>query len=272
MERAHVRIRRPLPRFRRGPYGRRPWSRFSKPPYDPGRSDFPSPVRTLAFLRGPFRRRRGPSAGPHTPRTPSVYPSGSSLLRGSDFPGSASKHPPRDRQVPRAPLHGQGVTSAATASPRRLERRYPLFLTPTGSCARPHPSRRLRSPPWPTGLGRLLPAPAGRRSFPTLSPRIFPQVPGPLPRRSPWCSCPFLPTGLRPSPCCNRVGTTPSPTQRLPCGTPIRGCSPFFMFRPPGLLATPGRSHRGSCFHAAAAVASTSERNTGRCLPVHRIC
>ena len=44
-----------------------------------------------------------------------------------------------------------------------------------------------------------------------------------------------------------------------------------FIFRPPGLLATPGPSHRGSCFRAAAAVASASEQNTGRCLPVHRI-
>ena len=271
MECAHVRIRRPLPRFRGGPYGRRPWSRFSKPPYDPGRSDFPSPVLTLAFLRGPFQRRRGSSAGPHTPRTPSVYPRArpccggrlAPALRPGTTPGPPSAQSPFAR--PRRYLCRDGV-------PRRLERRYPLFLAPTGSCARPHPSRRLRSPPWPTGPGRLLPAPAGRRSFPTLSPRIFPQVPGPLPRRSPWCSCPFLPTELRPSPCCNWVGTTPSPTQRLPCGTLFRGCSHSFTFKPPGLLATPGRSHRGSCFHAAAAVASTSERNTGRCLPVHRIC
>ena len=50
-------------------------------------------------------------------------------------------------------------------------------------------------------------APAGRRPFPALSPRIFPQVPGPLPRRSPWCTCSFLPTGHRPSPSPKQVGT-----------------------------------------------------------------
>ena len=114
MERAHVRIRRPLPRFRGGPYGRRPWSRFPKPPYDPGRSDFPSPVLTLAFLRGPFRRRRGSSAGPHTPQPPSVYPSGSSLLRGSAFPGSASRRHPGTAKCPE-PL----CTAEALPPPRR---------------------------------------------------------------------------------------------------------------------------------------------------------
>jgi hypothetical protein len=90
---------------------------------------------------------------------------------------------------------------------RRVSGHYPAFLAPTGSCARPNPSHRLRSRPWSMGLCRLSPAPAGRWPFPTLSPPVFPQVPGPLPRRSTWCTCPFLPMWHRPSPCCERVGS-----------------------------------------------------------------
>ena len=40
------------------------------------------------------------------------------------------------------------------------------------------------------GLCRLLPAPAGRWSFPTLSPQVSPQVPGPLPRWDPMVHSP----------------------------------------------------------------------------------
>ena len=49
------------------------------------------------------------------------------------------------------------------------------------------------------GLCRLLSAPAGNSTFPTLSLRIFPHVLGPLPRLLLWCSYPFLPTRQRPS-------------------------------------------------------------------------
>ena len=45
------------------------------------------------------------------------------------------------------------------------------------------------------------------RTVPTLSLRIFLSMPGPLPRRSLWCSYPFLPTKHRPSPIFERVGT-----------------------------------------------------------------
>jgi hypothetical protein len=52
----------------------------------------------------------------------------------------------------------------------------------------------------------LLSAPAGKRTFPALSLRIFPHVLGPLPRLLLWCSCPFLPTRHRPSRRCHPVG------------------------------------------------------------------
>jgi hypothetical protein len=92
--------------------------------------------------------------------------------------------------------------------------------------------------PCTTGLCRLLSAPAGRRTFPTLSLRIFPYVLGPLPRRLVWCIYPFLPTRQRPSPRSDRVGAPRCAVQRLPYGALFRGCSHSLMFRPIGLLAT----------------------------------
>lgn len=58
---------------------------------------------------------------------------------------------------------------------------------------------RASEKPRTQGLCRLPSAPAGNSTFPTLSPRIFPHVLGPLPRLLLWCSYPFLPTKRRPS-------------------------------------------------------------------------
>ena len=54
------------PSFHHGP-------RFPEPPCNPGRSDFPIPVLTLAFPARPFRDQSGLSARPHTPQPMSVY-------------------------------------------------------------------------------------------------------------------------------------------------------------------------------------------------------
>jgi hypothetical protein len=48
---------------------------------------------------------------------------------------------------------------------------------------------------------------AGPRSFPTLSPRIFSQMLGPIPRQFLWCIYSFLPKEQRPSPTWERLGT-----------------------------------------------------------------
>jgi len=92
--------------------------------------------------------------------------------------------------------------------------------------------------PLTPGLGRLLPAPAGRRTFPTLSLRICLCVPGPLPRRLPWCICPFLPTGQRPSRHEDPVGAQQPPYSGNFRMAPFRGCSHSLMFKPADLLAT----------------------------------
>jgi hypothetical protein len=121
--------------------------------------------------------------------------------------------------------------------PHHLERHYPLIVALMGSCARPKPSRCLRSP-YTASLCRLSPVPAGRWPFPTLSPRVLPQVPGPLPRWDPMVHLPV------PS---HRTSAFPRLQEgRLPhlirTATSVRdflrGCSHSLMFRRPGLLTT----------------------------------
>ena len=97
-------------------------------------------------------------------------------------------------------------------------------------------------------LCRWLRAPAGSRPFPALSPRIFPRLPGPLPRRSPWCTDSFLPTGHRPSPSPKWVGTpqisrTTTSVRRL-----LTRLQSFADVQASGFARHPGRSHRRARF------------------------
>src|SRR5882762_6726551 len=67
---------------------------------------------------------------------------------------------------------------------RLLRGHYSPVLALTDSCVDPSRSPLLRPKPRSRSLCRLLPAPAAGGTFPTLSPRILPCVPGPLSRRS----------------------------------------------------------------------------------------
>ena len=126
--------------------------------------------------------------------------------------------------------------------PHHLERHYPLIIAHTGSCARAKPSRCLRSP-CTAGLCRLSAVPAGRWPFPRLSPPVFPQMPGPLPRWDPMVHMPVLPTEHRPSPYNKRVGSHTQPVQRLQYGTFTRLHS-FRYVQAPRFAHHPGRSYR----------------------------
>ena len=53
----------------------------------------------------------------------------------------------RSYQVPRAPLHAQGVTSCAEVSRTLVSRHYPAFIAHTDSCVNPKSSHRLRITP-----------------------------------------------------------------------------------------------------------------------------
>ena len=183
-----------IPSVSRWPSVRLPGQpRFHKPPYDPGRPDFPGPVLTLtSFGRLPdgTRLKHWPT---YTPTVISLRP----RMHGVHRPNNV-----RLLSVPpsaQSPFARIGCYLLRRGVSRHISEHYPAFIAHTRSCANPKPSRRLR--PWPcsAGLCRLLPAPAGSRTFPALSLRIFLCVLGPLPRLLLWCLCPFLPTGQRPS-------------------------------------------------------------------------
>lgn len=168
-----------------------------------------------ATPRSPSQAERSLSVDPHTPHPSLVY-----------FQGYFIVHRPCVLLV-RLLLKLPSAQSPFAHSRCYLSRHgcvlhvsghYPAVIATTGSCASPKPSRRLWSKPWSAGLCRLWSTPAGHRTFPAFLPRIFPQMPGPLPRWSPWCTYSFLPTGHRPSPFPNWVGTPQNPGQRLQAG------------------------------------------------------
>ena len=119
-----------------------------------------------------------------------------------------------------------------------------------------------------TGLCRLSPVPAGRWPFPTLSPRVLPQVPGPLPR---WDPLVHLPVSSQRTSAFPRLqeGRLPHlPAQRLQYGTVneaavIPLCSGPQVCSPPRSLLPQSKDW--------AAVTFTSEHPTVRYLPVSRI-
>src|ERR1700674_2102909 len=122
---------------------------------------------------------------------------------------------------------------------RLLRGHYSPVIALTDSCVDPTRSPLLWPKPRSRSLCRLRPAPAASGTFPTLSLRILPGVPGPLSRRSVECTCLFLPPRHRPSPVHYRGGLTRvNPSKRFHDGSHFRDCSHFVMFRPSGLLAS----------------------------------
>jgi hypothetical protein len=122
-------------------------------------------------------------------------------------PASRTRHssalrpmPSWDRQVPRAPSHRLGVTLSIGASCTPSEGITPLSSLIRAHAPDPTPLSELRFPTRSSSLCRLLPAPAGRGPFPTLSLWIFSWMLGPMSRRLAQCSRPFLPARPRPSP------------------------------------------------------------------------
>ena len=121
-------------------------------------------------------------------------------------------------------------------------------------------------------LCRLLRDPAGRRSFPALSPQIFPQMLGPLPRRFSWCTYPLLPRRHRPLPTWERLGNTHTCRTATSVRGSFSGLQTFAHVQASGFARHPGRSYRRASSRRGAAVASTSEHRTVCSLAVPRIC
>ena len=147
-------------------------------------------------------------------------------------------------------------------------------ITPPSSLLRAHapvlPPPRASVVPSTPGLCRLLSAPAGRRTFPTLSLRICPYVLGPLPRWLLRCSYPFLPSRHRPSPRSDRVGAPPCPCSDFSTA-PFSRLQSFTHVQARRCAHHPGRSYRYG-FHRRAAVVFTSKPLVVRYLPTPRIC
>ena len=147
-----------------------------------------SPVRfeVLTFLHRPFPLRQGSSAGSHTPclrglptaSSPGQPPATAPVL--SSRPPTLTWKPP-STQSPFA--HSRCYLPWGDVV-RLLRGHCSPFPAHTDSCAKPAGSPFLRFFPRSESLCRLLPAPAASGFFPTLSLQIFPQMPGPLPRRS----------------------------------------------------------------------------------------
>ena len=104
--------------------------------------------------------------------------------------------PSWNRQVPRAPLPSSGVTFTRIVSSTISKR-----VTSSSSLSRAHaptqnPLTGFGFPP-PMSLRRLLPAPAGRWAFPTLSPQSLHRCLDPYPAVFSSCTYPFLPKKQR---------------------------------------------------------------------------
>ncbi len=85
----------------------------------------------------------------------------------------------------------------------------------------------------------MLPAPAASGTFPTLSLRILPCVPGPLSRLSRGVHLPVSSSTSSAFPrTLSRSASSVSPSKRFHDGSLFRDCSHFVMFRPSGLLAS----------------------------------
>src|SRR4029434_574906 len=141
---------------------------------------------------------------------------------------------------------------------------------PTLALLRPHapvlPPPRASVVPLTLGLCRLPSAPAGRRTFPTLSLRILPCVLGPLPRQLVECIYPFLPPRHRPSPRSDQVGASQSPYSDLSTA-PFSRLQLFLHVQAHRFARHPDRSYRYG-FHRRAAVTFPSEPLIGHSPPL----
>ena len=83
----------------------------------------------------------------------------------------------------------------------------------------------------------MLPVPAGRWSFPTLSLQSLHRCLDPYPGVPFRCFCPFLPGKLQPHQRCTKFGAPNNRRNANSTTTPFRGGSHSVMFRLPCLLA-----------------------------------
>jgi hypothetical protein len=112
----------------------------------------------------------------------------------------------------------------------------------------------------------LLPAPAGRGTFPSLSPQSLHRRLDPYPAVPSWCSYPFLSRRQRPRILGNALGTPKHPCNAASTGNRFRGCSHSLMFRLPCSLGLPAAPTAGSRSTPGGQAIYTTQNSVG-CLP-----
>ena len=150
----------------------------------------------------------------------------------------------KTRHVPRAPLPDAGVTSIGAMSTCITSE----GVTPPSSLIRALAPDQIPPvvfglPYW-TGLCRLLPVPAGRWSFPTLSLHSVHRCLDPYPGMPLWCIRPFLPRELQPHPRCTEFGASNLPPQCNFNDDPFTGRQSFRYVQAPMLASPPGCTYR----------------------------
>jgi hypothetical protein len=119
---------------------------FPVPPCDAGQSDIPNPVLTLVSLSKPSRNGGSLSAGSHAPLSFPIC-LWTRFAQRSALPGPMSRCPlllePTKCPEPLCPI--EALPRSARSLLHRVGGRYPSFLAPTDSCARPSSSHLLDS-------------------------------------------------------------------------------------------------------------------------------
>jgi hypothetical protein len=152
-------------------------------------------------------RHGGLSAHSHTPLIRLVYCTASQRLRLPPASSTESRVvSPTWPSLYREPLRLVGGLPRRGSCSHDLDQHYPALVATPGSCARPPPSHALRSMAWSVNLCRVPRAPAGKRSFPMLSPQSLWRGLDPYPAAPLRCPYPFLPAELRPHLTCKRFG------------------------------------------------------------------
>jgi hypothetical protein len=152
-------------------------------------------------------------------------------------------------------------------------------VTPSSSLIRTHASDHSPRPdfscsPYAERPCRLLSAPAGEWSFPTLSLCSPSRMNAPVPRWLPWCTCPFLPMRRRPSSRGkNESAAHKKPAQQLQCGPSFAVLGEFFLTCSILRFAYhPGCSYRSGSVAIGQPWCFTSKQDTCRYLHVIWIC
>ncbi len=170
------------------------------------------------------------------------------LFNGIVYPGSVSRTiqgPPR-AQSPfarwRRYLHRQDVSCVSSGG-----------VTLPSSLIRAHAPDQIPpayfDSPYRAGLCRLLPVPAGRWSFPTLSLQSLHGCLDPYPGMPLRCACPFLPGELQPHLRCTKFGASDSRRNATSTTTLFSGRQSFRYVQAPMLASPPDGTHRTG-FHA----------------------